>query len=37
MKNLENTFLVFEIVAFELVAGNSPYCDENTCHPQSRC
>ena len=24
-------FLVFQIIAFELVAVNSPYCYENTC------
>ena len=28
---------VFEIIAFENVAGNSLSYDENTCDPQSTC
>ena len=31
MKNYEKS-LIFEIIAFEYVTGNLPYCEENTCH-----
>ena len=31
------TFLVFEIIAFELLAGNCPDCDESTCNRQLAC
>ena len=30
-------FFLFEIMAFEIVAGNSAYCDGNTRHRQSMC
>ena len=33
---IENKFLVFEIIAFEFVAENSPDCEENTCRRHSR-
>ena len=34
MKN-QDEVCIFQIIAFEFVAGNSPYCDENTCSGQS--
>ena len=34
---VEKKVLVFEIMAFEFVAGTSFYFHENTCHGQSRC
>ena len=37
MKNTEKKFLVSEILAFEFVARNSPYCDENTSPRNSMC
>ena len=32
---MEKPFPVFEIIAFDIHAGNSPYCNENTCHWQA--
>ena len=34
---IEENFLVFQIIAFELVAVNSPYYYENTRSRQSMC
>ena len=34
---MQKKFLVLEISAFELVAGNSPDSNENTCNRQSLC
>ena len=31
----EKKILVFQIIAFDFFAGNSPYCDENPCHWES--
>ena len=36
-KKIEKKFFVFEIIASELVALNSVYSEENTCHPHSMC
>ena len=33
----EKKILDFEIKTFEFVAGNSPYCEENTSHWHSMC
>ena len=36
-QNIEKTFFVSKVIAFELAAVNSHYCKENTCHWQSIC
>ena len=28
---MEKKYFLFKIIAFEVIAGNSPYFDENTC------
>ena len=33
----EEKVVVFYVIAFKLVAANSHYYDDNTCHPQSMC
>ena len=33
----EEKVVVFYVIAFKLVAANSHYYDDNTCHPQSVC
>ena len=37
LRKFEKNVLVFEVIAFEFVAGNSRYCEENTCHWKSVC
>ena len=34
---IDKKFLIFQIIAFELVAVNSLYCYENACRWQSTC
>ena len=33
-QKIQKKFFASEIVAFEIVAGNSAYCCRNTCHRQ---
>ena len=35
-QNIEKIYIPFYIIAFELVASNSHYYEENTCHQKSR-
>ena len=37
LKNQEKCFFVFKIIASQLVAVNSHYYKEHTCHRQSMC
>ena len=37
MKNFKKVLKMQVSSAFELVAGNSPYCDKITCHRQAMC
>ena len=34
---MEKIILIFYIIVFQLIAQDSPYDEENTCHRQSMC
>ena len=36
-RNIQKKILVFEVIGFGFVSGNSPYCNENACYRQLMC